>query len=56
MTGKTEEPCPVCDRMARELHDDHQEQILDLYEDLLAKLAALTEAHARGEHDAGQGT
>jgi hypothetical protein len=36
--------------------DDYHERLRDLQEDLQKKLAALVEAHARGEHEAGQGT
>lgn len=56
MTGKAEDPCPVCDNAMWEITDDHQERLRDLYEDLHKKLAAVAEAHARGEHETGQGT
>jgi len=36
--------------MMSEITDDYQKRLCDLQEDLQAKLAALVEAHARGEH------
>jgi len=53
MTGKTEEPCPVCDSVMLEITDDYHERLRDLEEDLRAKLAALVEAHTKGEHETG---
>ena len=56
MADKAEEPCPVCDDAHVEITDDYHRRLHDLTEDLAARLAALAEAHARGEHEAGQGT
>jgi len=57
MTDKAEQgPCPVCDNAMLKITDDYYERLRDLEEDLQAKLVAVAEAHARGEHETGQGT
>ena len=52
MTDKAEyDHCPVCDNAMLEITDDYHERLCALQEDLQAKLVAVAEAHARGEHE-----
>ena len=49
MTEQTS--CPICDEERMELQEWCDRRLRDLWEDFHKKVAALAEAHARGEHD-----